>query len=60
MFRFGEVEKISFILPNIHYYYVDFNQFKTDLKNKGEVFFTFDGAAGHIEGTVERTTKSKF
>jgi len=57
---FPVVEKVSFVLPNIHYYHVDFNQFKTDLKNKGEVFFTFDGAAGHIEGTIERAIKSKF
>jgi len=57
--KFADVEKVSFVLPNIHYYYVDFNQFKVDLQNKGEVFHTFDGAAGHIEGTVERKTKAK-
>jgi len=53
--KFPEIEKISFVLPNIHYYLVDFGQFKTNLTNNKEVFFTFDGASGHIEGTIERT-----
>jgi urate oxidase len=57
--KFSSIDKVSFVLPNIHYYYVDFKQFKSELENKGEVFFTFDGAAGHIEGTVERQAKSK-
>eukprot|EP01114_Cavostelium_apophysatum_P002371 TRINITY_DN12109_c0_g1_i1.p1 TRINITY_DN12109_c0_g1~~TRINITY_DN12109_c0_g1_i1.p1 ORF type:complete len:346 (-),score=93.51 TRINITY_DN12109_c0_g1_i1:131-1084(-) len=57
--QFPELERISFVLPNIHYYFVDFNQFKTPLKNNKEVFFTFDGAAGHIEGSVERNTGNK-
>jgi len=57
--KFENIEKVSFVLPNIHYYFVDFNLFKSDLQNKGEVFHTFDGAAGHIEATIERNAKSK-
>jgi len=57
--KFSDIQRISFVLPNIHYYFVDFNQFKVDIPNNGEVFHTFDGAAGHIEATVERNTKAK-
>jgi len=56
--KYPEVEKISFTLPNIHYFLVDFKQFKSNLVNNNEVFFTSDGAAGHIEGTVERNPTS--
>jgi len=52
--KFSELDKVSLTLPNIHYFLVDFSNFKTDLKNNKEVFWTSDGAAGHIEGTVER------
>jgi len=52
--KFSDIDSVSFILPNIHYYFVDFNQFKTNLKNNLEVFYTFDGAHGFIEGTVDR------
>jgi urate oxidase len=50
-----EVSSFSMELPNIHYYLVDFSQFKTDLKNNNEVFFTFDGAHGQIEATIVRS-----
>jgi len=56
--KYASLDKVSFVLPNIHYYLVDFNQYKTNLKNNKEVFFTFDGAAGHIEGSVERSKSS--
>jgi len=48
------IEKITFKLPNIHYYLVNFGDFKTDIENNNEVFFTFDGAHGQIESTIER------
>jgi len=57
--KFPELEKVHFVLPNIHYYFADFNQFKTNLVNNKEVFFTFDGAAGHIEATIERGIEEK-
>lgn len=50
-----ELSSFSMELPNIHYYLVDFSQFKTDLKNNNEVFFTFDGAHGQIEATILRS-----
>jgi len=53
------LEKMTFKLPNIHYYLVNFKDFKTDLENKNEVFFTFDGARGQIEGTIQRKATSK-
>jgi hypothetical protein len=53
------VEKITFRLPNIHYYGVDFKDFKTDVVNNGEVFLTFDGAHGQIEATIHRAPKAK-
>lgn len=52
--RYPAVEKITFKLPNVHYYLVNFNDFKTTMVNNKEVFFTFDGAHGQIEATVER------
>jgi urate oxidase len=52
--RFKDIERISFSLPNIHYYGVDFSKFKTTLTNHNEVFFTFDGAHGIIEAEVVR------
>lgn len=57
--RYPFLEKITFKLPNIHYYAVNFDDFKTDLKNNGEVFLTFDGAHGQIEATIQRPTKAK-
>ena len=54
-----ELEKISFRLPNIHYYLVNFSDFKTDQKNNNEVFYTFDGAHGQIEATIQRPQKAK-
>jgi len=59
MEKIPEIANISLVTPNIHYYYVDFKQFKTPLTNQGEVFYTFDGAAGHIEATIERSSPSK-
>jgi len=53
------IEKITFRLPNIHYYLVDFKDFKTDLQNKNEVFLTFDGAHGQIEASIQRPAKAK-
>jgi len=50
------IDKITFKLPNIHYFPVNFGDFSTDLKNNGEVFYTFDGAHGQIEATLERKT----
>jgi len=55
----GNIEKITFKLPNIHYYLVNFNDFKTEEKNNNEVFYTFDGAHGEIEATIERKHISK-
>jgi urate oxidase len=52
--RFASVERITFKLPNVHFYLVNFNDFKTPLLNNKEVFLTFDGAHGQIEATVER------
>jgi len=52
--RFPKIEKISLSLPNIHYFLVDFNQFKANLQNKNEVFMTWDGPHGLIEATIER------
>jgi len=52
--RFPEVEKISFVLPNNHYYVVNFADFKTDMTNNNEVMMTFDGPHGQIEATIER------
>jgi len=50
---FPVLEKITFKLPNVHYYDVDFSHFKTkDLVNKDEVFQTYDGPHGQIEVTV--------
>jgi len=57
--RYDVIDKITFKLPNIHYYLVDFNAFKTTLQNKNEVYFTFNGAAGQIEGTIQRKKKAK-
>lgn len=51
---FPSIQDITLKLPNLHYYYVNFDDFKTDLKNNNEVFLTFDGAAGQIEATIER------
>jgi len=53
-----QLERITYKLPNIHYYMVNFNDFKTDLVNNNEVFHTYDGAHGQIEATFERK-KSK-
>jgi len=50
----GKIEKITFKLPNIHYYLVNFKDFVTEEVNNNEVFYTFDGAHGEIEATVER------
>ena len=57
--KFGEIESISFSLPNIHFYGVDFGKFETKMINNNEVFFTFDGAHGLIEAEVKRSTRSK-
>uniref|UniRef100_A0A7S4JP02 Uricase n=1 Tax=Paramoeba aestuarina TaxID=180227 RepID=A0A7S4JP02_9EUKA len=54
-----EIENIRFVLPNIHYYPVNFKDFKTDLVNNGEVFLTFEGAAGLIRATVVRKPNAK-
>jgi len=58
--RYKEIEKITFKLPNVHYYLVNFNDFKTKgtLVNDKEVFFTFDGAHGQIEASIERKKAS--
>jgi len=53
--KISVIEKISFKLPNIHFYKVDFNDFKTDMKNNNEVYFTFAGAHGQIEATFHRS-----
>jgi len=52
---FPELEKIHLLLPNIHYFLVDFRNFKGDLRNNNEVFQTFDGPFGNIEATFERS-----
>jgi len=54
--RYKEIENITFKLPNVHYYVVNFNDFnlKGTLTNNKEVFLTFDGAHGQIEATIER------
>jgi len=54
-----EIESLRFVLPNIHYYPVNFSDFKTTMQNKGEVFLTFDGAAGDIRVTVERKRSAR-
>jgi len=51
---FSEVEKVHLLLPNIHYFLVDFSKFKSDLKNNNEVFNTFEGPFGNIEATFQR------
>jgi urate oxidase len=57
--RFPLVASIKFALPNIHFYPVDFDTFRTNLTNNGEVFFTFDGAHGMIEAEIVRKRSSK-
>lgn len=53
--RFAVLQSIKFVLPNLHFYPVDFAAFKDpSITNKGEVFLTFDGAAGHIEAEITR------
>jgi urate oxidase len=54
-----ELQSISFELPNIHYYPVNFKEYNTPLTNNGEVFLTFDGAAGNIRATIERKPSPK-
>ena len=54
-----ELQNISFELPNIHYYPVNFKEYSTSLTNNGEVFLTFEGAAGNIRATIERKASSK-
>jgi len=50
----ANIKDISFSLPNIHFYHVNFDEFKTNLKNNSEVYFTQDGAHGQIEATIVR------
>lgn len=57
--RYHFIDTITFKLPNIHFYLVDFTSFKTELQNKGEVFYTFDGAHGQIEATFGRPKAAK-
>lgn len=54
-----ELKNISFELPNIHYYPINFKEFNTPLTNNGEVFLTFEGAAGNIRATIERKPAAK-
>lgn len=55
--RFSTVKSIKFALPNIHFYEVNFNDFRDTggLTNHGEVFLTFDGAHGQIEAEIVRS-----
>jgi len=55
--RYTTIEKITFKLPNVHYYLVNFKEYKTTMTNNKEVFYTFDGAHGQIEATFQRTGK---
>ncbi len=58
--KYAVVASISFALPNIHFYAVDFADFKgANLANDKEVFLTFDGAHGQIEATIQRKPVSK-
>lgn len=58
--RFPLIDSIRFALPNIHFYAVEFNDFKDpSIVNNREVFFTFDGAHGQIEATIQRKKHSK-
>ncbi len=58
--RFPLLASIKFVLPNIHYYPVDFGDFKdASIENKREVFLTFDGAHGQIEAEIVRKPASK-
>ena len=54
--RFSVLEAIRFSLPNIHFYEVNFDEFRDvqGLTNRGEVFHTFEGAQGLIEAEVVR------
>ncbi len=53
--KFQVIKSMKFALPNIHFYLVDFKDFKeSNLVNNGEVFLTFDGAHGQIEAEVVR------
>jgi len=57
--RYAAIASIKFVLPNIHFFLVNFKDFKTTVTNNGEVFHTHAGAHGQIEGTVERTPRSR-
>ncbi len=58
--RYPLIASISFSLPNIHFYAVDFGDYKgSNLVNDREVFFTFDGAHGQIEATIQRKPAAK-
>ncbi len=58
--RFPLISTIKFALPNIHFYGVDFSEFKDpSIVNNREVFFTFDGAHGQIEAVIERKKQAK-
>jgi urate oxidase len=58
--RFPVVASITFALPNIHFYAVDFADYKgSGLTNDKEVFYTFDGAHGQIEATIQRKPQAK-
>ena len=54
--RFPEIQSIKFLLPNIHFYEVEFDKFRDTggLTNIGEVFLTYDGARGMIEAEIVR------
>eukprot|EP01117_Protostelium_nocturnum_P014071 TRINITY_DN5316_c0_g1_i2.p1 TRINITY_DN5316_c0_g1~~TRINITY_DN5316_c0_g1_i2.p1 ORF type:complete len:227 (+),score=80.11 TRINITY_DN5316_c0_g1_i2:366-1046(+) len=54
-----ELETIFFSLPNVHFYPVDFKNWKTNLENKNEVFQTYDGPNGLIQAKIVRQAKSK-
>jgi urate oxidase len=53
--RFPALRSIKFALPNIHFYPVEFGDFKDpSLVNNKEVFLTFEGAHGQIEAEIVR------
>jgi len=55
----NSIDRVFISLPNVHYFLVHFQRFKTNLTNQNEVFETFDGPHGLIEAVVERNPSSK-
>jgi len=55
----SSIQQYSMALPNVHYYKVNFAEYQSTIPNNNEVFFTFDGAHGQIEATIERKPSAR-